>query len=141
MFSMSAHQTVDNLCYYIINKIDLNVLKSLSSEQLSAIKDAINACQLRTKHPVNIRGTIRLFFISFYCVFLVGRDRRASTLEIEGNRREKVTFLENAISSIVVFSLVLSAFTLLSMIGLYGLKSFLGIDLFPGEHMGKIFSL
>jgi hypothetical protein len=71
----------------------------------------------------------------------VGRDRRASTLEIEGNRREKVTFLENAISSIVVFSLVLSAFTLLSMIGLYGLKSFLGIDLFPGEHMGKIFSL
>ena len=138
---MNSNKKTDALCYYILNKIDLNILKSLSSEQLSAIENAIEACELRTKHAINIRGTIKLYFISFYFAFLMGRDRRFFVDEIEAERREKVTLLENFISSILVLSLVLSAFTLLILLGLYGLKTFLGIDLFPGEHMGRIFGL
>ncbi|MCK5427223.1 MAG: hypothetical protein KAJ34_05965 [Thermodesulfovibrionia bacterium] len=134
---MNSSKSMDAFCYYILNNIDFNVLKSLSSEQLSAIEDAIKACQLRTKHAIDIRKTIKLYFINFYFVFLVGRDRRLSVQEIEEDRREKVTLLGNILYAMIVFSGLL----LFVIVSLYGLKTMIGIDLFPGEHMGRIFGL
>ena len=134
---MNSSKSMDAFCYYILNNIDFNVLKSLSSEQLSAIEDAIKACQLRTKHAIDIRKTIKLYFIRFYFVFLIGRDRRLSVQEIEEDRREKVTLLGNILYGMIVFSGLL----LFVIVSLYGLKTMIGIDLFPGEHMGRIFGL
>lgn len=134
---MNSSKSMDAFCYYILNNIDFNVLKSLSSEQLSAIEDAIKACQLRTKHAIDIRKTIKLYFIRFYFVFLIGRDRRLSVQEIEEDRREKVTLLGNILYAMIVFSGLL----LFVIVSLYGLKTMIGIDLFPGEHMGRIFGL
>ncbi len=134
---MNSSKSMDAFCYYILNNIDFNVLKSLSSEQLSAIEDAIKACQLRTKHAIDIRKTIKLYFINFYFVFLIGRDRRLSVQEIEEDRREKVTLLGNILYAMIVFSGLL----LFVIVSLYGLKTMIGIDLFPGEHMGRIFGL
>ena len=134
---MNSSKSMDAFCYYILNNIDFNVLKSLSSEQLSAIEDAIKACQLRTKHAIDIRKTIKHYFIRFYFVFLIGRDRRLSVQEIEEDRRGKVTLLGNILYAMIVFSGLL----LFVIVSLYGLKTMIGIDLFPGEHMGRIFGL
>ncbi len=138
---MNRNKNVDALCYYVLNKIDFNVLKSLSSEQLSSIQDAIYACQLRTKHAVDIRGTINLFFMRFYYALIVGRDRRIFVEEIEEDRREKVTLLGNLVYFMVVFPGIILGILLFVIIGLYSLKNMFGIDLLPGEHMGRILGL
>ncbi len=137
---MNGNKRIDSLCYYILNTIDLNVLKSLSPDQLSAIEDATRACQLREKHPIDIRGTINLLFIKFYYALLIGRDRRLSEQQIEGERREKVTLLGNVIYAIYVLLGITGAVMVviwLILMLLYILKIGLGIDFFPGEHMGK----
>ncbi|MBI4683223.1 MAG: hypothetical protein HY757_09015 [Nitrospirae bacterium] len=138
---MNGNKNIDALCYYVLNKIDFNVLKSLSPEQLSAIEGAIDACQLRTKHAVDVRGKIYLYFSRLYFVFFVGRDRRAFVQDIEEERRGKMNALGNLIYFMFVSAAVIFAFTALLIIGLYVLKISLGIDIFPGRHMGEIIGL
>ena len=128
---------VDAFTHHILNNIDSKVINSLSSMQLSAIKEAIRASQPKKKHSIDIRGVMKLFFARYYFVFLMGRDRRITTQEKEFERRSNVALLGNV--SFIIF--VLSPFILLTLIALYFLKIGMGIDLFPGEHMGWIFGL
>lgn len=134
---MNNDKNIDAFTYHIMKNIDSNTRNSLSPLQLSAIKEAIRASQPKKKHPVDIRGVINLFFIRYYFVFLMGRDRRIYTEEIEIERRQNVALLGN----IIYLIFVISPFILLILIALYFLKIGLGIDLFPGKHMGRIFGL
>jgi hypothetical protein len=134
---MNRDKQIDAFTYYIISNIDTAVLNSLSSKQLSSIKEAIKGSQPTKKHSVDIRGVINLFFIRYYFIFLMGRDQRISTQEIETERRENMALIWNFV--FIIF--VLSPFILLALIALYFFKTGLGIDLFPGEHIGRIFGL
>ena len=133
---MINDRQIDAYTSHILNNIDTDVLKSLSSRQYAAITEAIRAGQSRKKHAVDIRGIIRLFFVRYYFVFLMGRDRRISTQEMEMERRENVALLGNL--TFIIF--VTAPFILLILLALYFLKIGLGIDLFPG-HTGGIFGL
>lgn len=134
---MNRDKQIDAFTYHIISNIDAAVLNSLSSKQLSSIKEAIRTHAPQKKHPIDIRGAINLFFIRYYFVLLMGQDQRFSTLEIETERRENVALFGN----IVFLIFVLAPFILLIFILMYLLKMGLGIDLFPGKHMGWIFGL
>lgn len=134
---MKDKKNSDAFTYHILNRIDKKTLESLSPAQISAIKDAISAKQPQKRHPIDFRGIINLFFIKYYFVFFVGRDRRISTQETELGRREDVALLGNVF--FIIF--VISPFILLGLIALYFLKIGAGIDLFPGEHMGWILGL
>jgi len=134
---MINDKTIDAFTHHILNNINKETLNSLSARQLSAIREAISASQPKKKHSVDIRGIINLFFIRFYFVFLIGRDQRVSTQEIETERRENMSLIWNLFFLIFV----ISPFILLALITLYFLKIGLGIDLFPGEHMGWILGL
>lgn len=134
---MNSDKQIDAFTYDIIKNIDTDVLNSLTPKQLSTIKEAIRGRALQKKHPIDIRGLINLFFIRFFFVLLIGRDRRISTLETETERRENVALMWNFV--FIIF--VLSPFILLALIALYFFKMGLGIDLFPGTHMGEIFGL
>lgn len=138
---MKRNKNIDTLCNYVLNRIDFNILKSLSPEQLAVIEDAINACQLREKHVFDIRGKINLFFMRYYFVFLIGRDRRAFVDELEADRRAKVSLLGNLVYFMIVFSGIVLGILFFMIIGLYTIKTSLGIDLFPGEHMGRFLGL
>lgn len=138
---MKSNNNIDTLCKYVLNKIDFNILKSLSPEHLAAIEDAINSCQLREKHVFDIRGKINLFFIRYYFVFLIGRDRRAFVEELEADRRAKVSLLGNLVYFMIVFPGIVLSILSFMIIGLYSIKTFLGIDLIPGEHMGRFLGL
>ena len=131
------NKSIDAFTSHILNNIDFKVFNSLSPEQLSAIRDAIRAGNPQKKHAIDIRGIINLFFIRYYFVILMGRDRRISREAVEEERRGKMTLLGNVIFLIVV----LLGLTLIVMIGLYGVKMISGIDLVPGKHMGGIFGL
>jgi hypothetical protein len=122
---------------HVLNNIDFKDYRSLSSEQLSAITDAVSARKPEKKHAVSVRGTINLFFAKFYFVFFMGRDRRISTEAIEEERREKVSLFGNLIYLMIVFL----SLTLFAIYVLYGLKNILGIDLIPSIHMGWILGL
>ncbi len=122
---------------HVLNNIPFREYNTLSSEQLSAITDAVSAKKPETKHAINVRGTIHLFFMRFYFVFFIGRDRRISTEAIEEDRREKVTLFGN----IIYFMIMLLGPALFISLGLYGLKSMFGIDFFPGKHMGGVLGL
>lgn len=134
---MNNDNDTDAFTYHIIKNINVEVIKTLSSKQLSAIKEAIKASQPKKKHSIDFRGIISFFFVRYYFVFLMGRDRRIATQEIEIERRENTALLGNII--FVIF--VISPFILLIFIALYFFKMLLGIDIFPGEHMGWIFGL
>ncbi|MBI4682243.1 MAG: hypothetical protein HY757_03990 [Nitrospirae bacterium] len=134
---MINDKSIDAFTHHILNNINTETLNSLSSNQLTAIKEAIRATRPKKKHSVDIRGAINLFFIRYYFVFLMGRDQRISILEIEAERRENMALIWNFI--FIIF--VVSPFILLALIALYFLKIGMGIDIFPGEHMGGIFGL
>jgi len=134
---MNNDKDIDAFTYHILKNINIDIFNSLSSKQLSALKEAIRASQPKQKHSIDFRGIINFFFVKYYFVFLMGRDRRISTQESEIERRENVALLGNII--FIIF--VISPFLLLMLILLYFLKIGLGVDLFPGEHMGWIIGL
>ena len=134
---MKRSKNLNTLCTYVLNKIDFNILESLSDEQLATIEDAINTCQLREKHAFDLRGKINLFFMKYYFVFLIGRDRRAFVKDLEAERIRKVSLIGN----LVYFISVILAIFFSAVVGLYLIKTLLGIDLFPGVHMGKYLGL
>lgn len=134
---MINDKNIDAFTYHIVNNINADVLNSLSPKQLSAIKEAIIASQPRKKHMIDIRGAINLFIARYYFVFLMGRDQRIAAQEIETERRENIALIWN----FVFIFFILAPFILLTLIALYFFKIGLGIDLFPGEHMGRIFGL
>ena len=134
---MNNDKNSDAFTYHVLNRIDPKTLKSLTPLQLSAIKSAIRANQPKKRHPIDFRGGINLFFIKYYFVFFMGRDRRTFTQETELGRREDVALLGNI--SFIIFAL--TPFILFALVLLYFLKIGLGIDIFPNEHMGWILGL
>lgn len=134
---MKTANRIDAFTHHIIRNIGIDVLNSFSPKQMSAIQDAIRASQPHKKHSIDFRGAINLFFARYYFVIILGRDRRLSTQETELDRRQNAGLLGN----IVFLIFVLAPFVLLIIISLYLLKAGLGIDLFPGKHMGGIFGL
>jgi len=97
---------------------------------LSAIQDAISANAPLKKHPIVIRGVIPLFFVRFYLVFLMGRDRRISTQRVEAERRKGMDILV----SMLFLMLLLFPILVIGLIILYFIKSSMGFDFFPDRH-------
>lgn len=126
----------DPFTHHVYESIDPRVRETFTPSQVHAIETAIRANKPYQKHPVDLRGVIPLFFIRFYFVLLMGRDRRLPTRNKEDKRRKKASLT----------SAMLSVYTLACMllpIGLgllYLIKSALGIDLFEGVHLSDVFS-
>ncbi len=83
------------------------------------------------RHAIDRRGRIALYFVSYYYVFLLGRDRRESQRKVEQQRRFGAALLGNTFFVMVVLSPII----LLLLAVLYLLKMYLGIDLFPNFHL------
>ena len=134
---MKNEKKTDAFTFHILKNIDKKTLDSLSPTQLSAIKEAIRATQRSKRHPLDIRGVINLFFAKYYFVLFMGRDRRVSTKEAEFDRRHDIALLGN----IAFLFFMIVPFILIILGILYFLKIGLGIDLFPGQHLGGMIGL
>ena len=102
------------------------VMASFTREQLDALKVAFGARQWG-RHPVDLRGTLKLWSWRYYFVLLIGRNRR------DLSRAQQDLSLSAKAAGISLFLLISLGVGLLF---LYLLKSALGINLFSGFSLG-----
>ncbi len=84
---------------------------------------------------IKFSGRLHLIFRTYYLVIMLGRDRRHSTLEREASKRALVPLPIRNFFYTSLLVLTITAFGILAFVGLYMLKSALGIDIFPNHHL------
>jgi hypothetical protein len=126
---------VDAYTQHTLSNIKPEVFKTLNLVQLEAIRQAISANAPFRQHPIDIRIALPLFFVKFYLVFLVGQDRRSDTRARESLRR---TAVRGMIFILILYGLVALSIPLIFLM-LYALKSLMGIDIFPDQHLRDFF--
>jgi hypothetical protein len=91
------------------------------------------------RHPVDVRFTVPLSFRRYFVVLLAGRDRRASVAAREADRGRARTHALGGGAFAGLSGLLFVAIAAFGVLALYGVKSFLGIDLFPDFHALDVF--
>lgn len=110
----------------LLARIPADIAASFSAEQLLGLKMGLGTRHWKI-HPLDFRGTLKVWRWQYYYVLVAGRERRALTrAEIRGAYYLKVLF---------GFVFILGC-TLLGLLVLYLVKSAMGIDLFPGFSLG-----
>lgn len=116
---------------YYLQKINTNVLDSLSAEQLVAIRIALeSAIPKPSPKIVDLRVNIDLIVSRFYVVLFVGKDRRKQQRLHKASAMTKIANIVAAIMMLVGLNLSISLFIFLV---LYLIKSSLGINLFSSH--------
>lgn len=100
--------------------------ESFTQEQLSALNIAFGARKWG-QHPIDLRGTLKIWRWRYYFVFLAGRNKRDLSRREQDLSRIATAF---AVASFLLFA------TLLGLVVLYLIKSALGIDIFPNYSLG-----
>lgn len=131
----NSKNEVDAFTLHVMSKIEPQVLKSLNLVQLESIRSAISANAPFKRHPIDIRVVIPLFFVRLYCVLLIGRDSRATQRTLE-NQRRQTTF---RLSKHSLLYIALIAMIPTTLVILYVVKSALGIDILPDQHLYELF--
>jgi hypothetical protein len=112
----------------LLARMPKGVSDSFSDMQLLHLKMAIGSRQWG-QHKIDIRSTVTLPFTRwrYYYVFLAGRNRRQLS-----EREKKISFF---ITALLVFGFILVSIAV-GLLCIYLMKSFAGIDLFPGFSFG-----
>ena len=97
----------------VLRRLPPDILQSLSSEQVAAIRNASGSARAR-RHPIDARFGMRLpLFGRSYLVVLVGKDMRSPN-RIAADRKWRPT---DRMSHFVLALLGTSAFALAALIG------------------------
>jgi len=139
---MSAGQKTSSEIFadFTLSRVPHAVRDSLTNKQYDAIRCALIAQDKCSRHSIDLRIRIPLFFRSYYAVLFAGRDRRASTYRLEYIRLTRVPKpLRRAFYLLASFSLAATVFTVLFTVA-YKVKSIMGIDIFPDFHLQDLLS-
>ncbi|CAA0110148.1 Uncharacterised protein [Zhongshania aliphaticivorans] len=128
---MTETREIDAYTKHVMANIDSDIFSTLNLTQIRAIETAIGRNAPFRQHAIDLRGSIRLFFARFYFVILFGRDHRHTVQTTENNRRKEAKSISFVILLFVLGCLLIPAI----LFSIYVLKSFLGIDLFPEQHL------
>ena len=120
---------------FTMSRIDRLVRDTMTPQQLNAVRDALVANAPYSRHSVDFRGAISLFFARYYFVFLAGRDRRYKTRLQELQRAHKGNIPLGFILSFIAISFLIALLWVLAIVSLYWLKREMGIDIFPDVHL------
>lgn len=134
---MSSVREIDVYTEHVMSNIDPAVFSSLNLLQIQAVEIAVSSSAPFRRHGVDLRGTLRLYFAQFYFVILMGRDRRIDISNREAGRRYQAGVVS---AFIMLYTLICIALPVVLLL-LYGIKSWLGIDLFPDQHLSDILGL
>ena len=98
----------------VLRRLPPDILHSLSSEQLAAIRNAASSARAR-RHPIDARFGLRLPLLGrSYLVLLVGKDMRSPKRCIADNQLRPT----DRLSHFVLALLGVSAFALAALIGI-----------------------
>ncbi|NRP39432.1 hypothetical protein XMA121_002067 [Marinobacterium sp. xm-a-121] len=128
-------ENTDAYVEYTLSRLPRDVLKGLTDQQLSAIRIALGAQIESSRHAVDLRIRVPLFFRSYYVVLFMGRDLRRSVFRKERYRLELLPKglrrgIFVAASTLVLCVLILCLLTLI-----YLAKSAMGLDIFKNIHL------
>jgi len=126
---------IDPYTHAVLQKLGVDALNSFTEEQRQKLIESISACRPLQKHPVDLRGVISFFFVRFYFVILIGRDKRKKTKQVEVSRRKTTGIAGGITSGIFTVTLVTLILLVVFFILAYGLKSAMGINIFPEKHL------
>jgi len=116
----------DPIIKRILQQIPRKSRDSFTPDQLTALKVSFGARRWFT-HPLDIRGSVKLWRWRFYYVILAGRERRTLTPEEQSLAR-----VANFTVALVIILMILFS----GLLALYLMKSALGINLFPDFSLG-----
>lgn len=130
--SSNRHRTPESM----LQKLDPELRASYSPAQLQAIKELLQqALPKPAPKLVDLRFEIDLLFTCFYFVLFVGKDQR------QQRRRYPLSRVERWGNAVVVVIMLLSLNLIISLsilLLVYLVKSFVGIDVFPDQHLGDV---
>ena len=126
---------IDPYTHAVLQKLGVDTLNSFTEEQRQKLIESISACRPLQKHPVDLRGVISFFFVRFYFVILMGRDKCKKTKQVEINRRKTTGVAGGITAGIFTVTLVTLILLVVFFILAYGLKSAMGINIFPEKHL------
>jgi len=116
----------------VLRHVPRDVARTLTRQQWDGFRDALRSSAKPSRHAVDVRFVIPLYFARLYFVLLIGKDRRRRVQDILSERRRRARTHAVAVFLALVF-VALVAFLLLF---LYALKSAAGINVFPNFHLG-----
>lgn len=131
-------EKTDAFVEFTLSRLPRDVRNGLTHEQISAIRTALGDQLNSSRHAVDLRLRLPLFFKSYYLVFFMGRDRRRTIFNIERYRLELLPKRLRRGIYLVASSIVLMSLFLCCLALLYLVKSALGIDLFKSIHLYEI---
>lgn len=118
---------------YYLQTLDPQIRAGFSPQQLEVIQYLLEAAIPKPSPKlVDLRFSVDLIISRFYVVLLLGKDRRSQKRAYLPEPVARLGNLVVAIMLLIGLNLVLSLFILLFA---YLVKSALGIDLFPTEHL------
>ncbi len=114
--------------------------KGITENLTHAQRKELISLMKRMLPPVPSRGLIDIrfafwFIKNWYVVFIFGRDTRNQFQALDkGDMDRNLTVVAKIFTYVFLFLAMVITFLIL----LYFLKSSLGIDLFPDEHLGEV---
>ncbi len=119
----------------VINSIPAAVRVTFSEVQLAALQQALAQVNGSSRHLVDVRTELSLYWVRYYIVFLLGRDRRDHVQQVSLDRRRRSRHAAKiGLSVLVVWFLMVGA-AVTAFIVLYLIKCHLNIDIFPDKHL------
>lgn len=120
---------------YLFSRIPAHIRDLLPPEHRQEVLNAFLKMASERNSPIKFETILPFFFRRYYLLIWFGRDRRKSTVDAEHGRRALVPLPVRTFFYLMLLGVVLACFGLLAFMGLYGLKSFLGINIFSNHHL------
>lgn len=127
----SADPFTDN----ILHNIPADIRDSFSDAQLEALQTALGQVHDHTRHMLDARFSVSLYWTRYYVVFLLGRDLREHVQEVLLNRRQRSSRAAQIGFTALAAWLLVAGLAVTAFIVLYLIKSAVGIDIFPDKHL------
>lgn len=127
--------STDAYVEYTLSRLPRDVLNGLTDQQLGAIRNALGNQFESSRHAVDLRIRVPLFFRSYYVVLFMGRDRRRTVINTERYRLELLPKGLRRGLFVAASTLVLCVFVLCLLTLIYLVKSAMGLDIFKNIHL------
>lgn len=125
---------------FTMNRINRALERSpLSDAQAKQIHSVLAAEDADSKHSLDVRFSLPLYFRTYYLVLVAGRDRRRSQFLVEKARLARLPKPLLRIFLFLALFLLCVALVTGVFVALYMLKAMMNIDLIPGFHLTDLF--
>jgi hypothetical protein len=127
--------TGDPFTENVLAALPRRIRRSLDEAQITALRAALSRVAAGDRRGIDLRISIPVFFQRYYLVFLFRKDKRSVVQRVLSRRRDE----GNRIAMVGILTLIsgLVALGLLTflLVCLYAIKSQMGIDIFPKQHL------